>query len=209
MCAVSRPVRAAVLSAPMKIRLVAVVAVAVVFACVGPPGEDGANGLNGAPGATGAQGPAGPMGPPGPSGDAGPMGPSGPAGDAGPPGTPGPSGDAGAPGVMVSSKRACSVISGGLVFSYDVVFFSNGDRFVTCSISGAGWTVGGSNYWLSTQVGAATSQCALVFDVDTSSSGFWTFRDTPDIRATYTDPGSTSDGAIVTFPSGNCVVAVP
>lgn len=184
----------------MNPRIAALAAFAAVFACVGPPGPPGEDGAPGAAGATGATGPMGPQGPAGPRGDAGPPGP---AGDAGAPGTPG------APGVLVAANRGCSKISGGLLFKYSTTSFSNGDRFVTCDVAGTGWTVSSSYYWLSTQPGAATAQCTLVFDVDTASGGWWSFADSPDIRATYNDATSASHGSFVLFGSGDCLTVTP
>lgn len=120
-------------------------------------------------------------------------------GEAGPPGPPG------AAGVTVDTNRFCSVISGGVLLSYQVVEFSSGDALALCSISDNASTYSGHVFYRAGQVGAVTGLCLMAYDLDTFSGGYWEFRRDGGEHAVYHDTGSAFDGTTVLFPAANCI----
>lgn len=143
----------------------------------GPPGEQGATGNPGANGATGAMGA---------------MGVSGLRGVTG--------ADGG--GFDIVAKKRCFKIA-GYAFTYYTALFSNGMRFATCEVADSGASYDATILYASTQVGATTGGCVVTYDVDTASSGWWSFTLSP-LRAQYNDIGSASDQQTVTFASTDC-----
>lgn len=140
---------------------------------------------------------------------AGAVGPQGPRGLTGADGRDGADGQDGTDGqngnsVFMVSGWACSKVSGGLFFQYDAYLFSSGDRLASCSVGGTSTQSGATKFYPSGTGGADTAYCAVTFDLDASSAGFWSFSATPGGSTTYIDSGSSFNGATVTFTSGDC-----
>lgn len=128
-------------------------------------------------------------------------------GDAGPAGAAGAQGQAGATGtagLTVTSDIKCNTTSSGLNlgFIYEIVQFTGGTKFVTCSIYSTSETHSQSHYWPTSQSGNTNGTCLLTNDVDTASSGYWNFSySNGTAQAVYTDSSSVNNGATITFPS--------
>jgi hypothetical protein len=154
---------------------------ATVWACggaVGPRGPAGADGADGAPGAAGATGAQGPQGPAGNSASYG-----------------------------IATSFTCTVVAGGLLFSYTAAVYTNGDRLVSCQITDNFSSYAGSAFYKQTTAGAVTGGCLMGYDIDTGSAGYWLFAGAAagSVTATYTDSGSVDDGAAVNIT--NCTTA--
>ncbi len=131
-------------------------------------------------------------GDPGPAGATGEMGVQGARGATGP-----------TAGGAVASFSSCAKTVSGFFYAYDAVGFSDGSRFVSCSVAGAAFTVSQSDYWTPTQSAATAGTCSVTFDLDTASGGFWVFELAPK-QAKYFDATSTSNGMTVSFAAADC-----
>jgi len=130
-------------------------------------------------------------------------------GSAGPAGPPGPAGPAGPSGATVSSTRACAV-SGATNFGpalslvYQVVTYSNGEKQVDCTVADNNRGYSESVYLKAGASGQASSQCAVLYDVENDGTGgFFTFRNdnvggVAD-RVTYTDAASAKNNTTAAF----------
>lgn len=117
-------------------------------------------------------------------------------------GSTGPTGPAGA---TISSNTRCSKIDSGLMFDYLILRYTSGDVFVDCSISDSSATYSRTAFFKAGQTGATTYSCLLTYDVDASSSGYWTFNYGSSVyKATYSDSGSASNNFVLTYASGDC-----
>lgn len=109
----------------------------------------------------------------------------------------------------IKSITNCNKIQSGLSFTHSVTEFSNGDKLVSCSVSGSSIQVYEANFFKAVMAGASNENCMLVSDADnTASSGFWVFLklNNGDKQARYSDVGSPSDGTTITLlASTNCV----
>jgi hypothetical protein len=133
-------------------------------------------------GSTGAQGPTGPAGPPGPAGPS---------------------------GTSVVSARFCSgqaVVGINLLFTYQVVVYSNGDKLAICSVTDGFASHSMDFYCRASSSCSPMAECLVPYDVDTPSTGaVFEFRnDAPGERVIYHDPGSVSNGSGATFGASNC-----
>jgi hypothetical protein len=136
-------------------------------------------------------------------------GKDGAAGATGATGAAGATGASGSAGITSATKLYCSKIDAGtgasFLYKYRSVVFSNGDRFVSCSVSGSNAGYGSSDYFKSSQNGATTGGCTVEADLDTASSGFWSFTSQSGTsKVVYTDSGSTHDGYTYTFVTADC-----
>lgn len=112
----------------------------------------------------------------------------------------------GTPGMTLTNHRYCSSTASGLTFTYRLLKYSTGDVYVTCAVHDSSATFSNSAMYLSGQGGATAGGCTLVYDVDTSSSGYWKFETSGSSSLlTYTDPGSTRDGTTHTYTADECV----
>ncbi len=179
----------------------------------GPSGPSGPQGATGPAGATGPQGETGPAGATGPQGETGPAGATGPTGATGPEGATGPTGEAGptgptgppgAAGISVVASRFCSRLELSLLFEYQTIDFTSGDVLALCSISDSGSQYSGSYFYRSTNAGAPASTCYVTYDLDEFTGGWWQFTRGDATTAAYDDPGSASDGTVVTFDPADC-----
>lgn len=110
-------------------------------------------------------------------------------------------------GNAVTSSTRCYKVNGGYSYEYLITDFTNGDKFVSCNVWGSAMASSNSIYWKSTLIGATNESCYSYYDIDAASAGFWTFSKTTGVRKVmYTDAGSASNGAVVTYASGDCVV---
>src|SRR5216684_447386 len=78
----------------------------------------------------------------------------GPAGPAGPAGATGATGAGGASGLTITGTKSCrgqAVVGINLLFQYQVVSYSNGDKMVSCSVTDGHGAYSSSNYWRSSQ----------------------------------------------------------
>lgn len=132
-------------------------------------------------------------------GQAGPPGPRGPTGVDGPMGSTGPTG----PGFSFKSQLLCQKLSQGANFHYYTALFDNGARYVTCQIDSSADSFSATAFYPPGQPGATTGYCALVYDIDTPSGGYWSFQLVLP-QAQYHDVGSASNGLAVTFGSDDC-----
>ena len=88
---------------------------------------------------------------------------------------------------------------------YQVVDWSDGSVFVACAFSNAQISVSGAYFFVPRQFGAQRGECPLTYDLDEPSGGSWSFRAMPNPEATYSDPGSASDGYVEAFELEDCV----
>lgn len=128
-------------------------------------------------------------GPPGPEGEAGPVGPRGPAG---------------ATGAALSEVRACrSPVTSvgnaaGVEFGYEFYKFTDGSVMASCEVNDGAASYSTMAMYKASMNGAHSGLCTLVYDVDTSSAGFWKFTLSGDYaHAEYVDSGSPNNGRII------------
>jgi hypothetical protein len=107
-------------------------------------------------------------------------GAAGVPGPVGPQGLSGVAGDPGAPGVVLSAafcEGQSSAIGGlALRYQYQVVAYSTGDKLIMCSITDETRETSSAaycRYGFPCQTG---SKCVVSYDVDTPSSGVFSFR---------------------------------
>ena len=96
--------------------------------------------------------------------------------------------------------------------TYNIVTFSDGSAFVTCSVNSTGLVAGSSTRWFAPwQVGAASLGCTVASDAAApATSGWWAFeRSNGKYRTTYHDIGSTVDGSFYEFTTQNCPLLTP
>jgi Collagen-flanked surface repeat len=107
-------------------------------------------------------------------------------------------------GFSVSKKISCGGTverDGTLLYglSYQVVEYTTGAVFVTCSISNAASEASASEFYDANQIGARSRGCNVTMD-DTPSFGYWSFKfGSSGYAATYNDSSSTNDGYTLSF----------
>lgn len=132
-------------------------------------------------------------------GEPGPMGPPGPAGP------PGPEGDPGFGYVRGNVCRSGNRVPVGNIavgFTHHRYEFADGSVLATCEAYDGLSSITNSILYKPGQVGTPAGVCLLVFDIDTPTTGFWSFEMAPGrtfSSATYSDAGSPSNGARVVF----------
>lgn len=89
--------------------------------------------------------------------------------------------------------------------TFQVVDWSDGSVFVSCAFSNASVYSSGAYFFVPQQFGAERGGCPLTYDLDEPSGGSWSFRAMPNPEATYSDPGSASDGYVEAFEPEDCV----
>jgi len=89
--------------------------------------------------------------------------------------------------------------------TYQVVDWSDGTVFVSCSFANAETTVSAAYFFVPRQFGAERGECPLTYDQDEPSGGTWNFRAMPKHEATYGDPSSPMDGYVEVFEPEDCV----
>jgi hypothetical protein len=153
----------------------------------------------------------GPMGPSGPEGPRGEMGERGSPGETGEPGRDGADGQPGRDGAdghrAVRSTYCTALIEIGLALEYDIVEYSDGGVWLSCSVSDPGATYSSSRYYDARQNGARTKGCEVTYDIDTPNFGWWRFTaedDSP--RVEYRDTQSPDDGREYVYSMDNCQI---
>lgn len=113
--------------------------------------------------------------------------------------------------IAVSSNETCSKVDVGsgvsLLYQYQSVLYTSGDRLITCSISNSTGEYAHTIFYRSSQAGAQTGTCIVGQDIDALSSGYWTFSDdlvTLVKKTLYTDASSVKNGYTYTFVAANC-----
>jgi hypothetical protein len=115
----------------------------------------------------------------------------------------------GADGAYAESSLWCSAIVDGLLFEYQVVDYSNGDVWVSCSVGDNLAESGESSFYLAGQTGAAIAACAVTYDYSGElTEGWWAFTIGSDgiAGATYDDPGDLNDGDYFEYGSADCTL---
>lgn len=145
----------------------------------------------------------GPIGPEGPPGPPGPSGPQGIPGTDGRIGADGANGKDGAPGILLRSECYCAGLldlgTGSSVGAiHDIYIFADGSVFASCSIYGPSAELQASNFYRANQVGADRGSCNIIRDIDTASTGSFTFTGTfggcADTQIVYRDSSSVTNG---------------
>jgi hypothetical protein len=130
----------------------------------------------------------------------GPTGPSGPAGVTG-------------PGLAVTSAKFCEASStqiGGrpIHYAYQVVVYSNGDKFLLCGLTDTASSVSWERYCPAGADCNAAAICRFVYDVEGApgNSGTMEFRNDGSLgeRVTYHDTASAYDGYGIGFAAPAC-----
>lgn len=133
--------------------------------------------------------------------------------EAGVPGRDGEDGVDGAPGIAAIGTLQCSRVDelAGLWVRYQLVEFSTGDVFVTCSVATIDAEASHSDWWLAGQVGADEGACTVIFDTSGEfTGGVWDFTLVGDAaQAAYYDDGDPNDGTGITFQAADCVYVEP
>lgn len=110
-------------------------------------------------------------------------------------------------GSSMVSDVLCSKITGGLYFEYSSASFSDGSRFVSCSVSDSYAAYSNSQFYGPGRTGTATGYCSVGYDVEwNGTGGWWAFTDSgSSVSAVYSDSGSSSNGSSVSFSgSSDC-----
>lgn len=137
-------------------------------------------------------------------------GSDGPTGSQGVEGATGPKGSNGTSGETTASKIICQANDSGsglsLIYTYESVSYSNGDRLVIGTVSGSVVASTETLLYSSTEVGATTGGINVVYDVDSAGGGYWTFTSESGVTKTvYNDVTSAHNGYTFAFTSGNCL----
>ena len=130
-------------------------------------------------------------------------------GEKGADGSTGATGATGTAGMTLTTSVFCFknqvVNSVSLWFWYTTNIYSDGTKFIHCAVSSPSAEWGNSLFYKSTQTGSVTEYCSLTLDVDTGSSGFWTFSKSGSTKTVvYSDTGSASNNTTVTYASSDC-----
>jgi hypothetical protein len=112
-------------------------------------------------------------------------------------------GDAGA---VAIGTLACGGSANGYAFEYQVVEYSNGDVWTSCSVDDGYAESGESSFWFAGTNGAASGGCNVTMDVSgENTGGWWSFEMTATGGiATYHDAGDVADGDTVTLGADVC-----
>jgi hypothetical protein len=118
-------------------------------------------------------------------------------------------GTPGRDGAYAEASVSCSALADGFLFEFQVVDFSNGDVWTSCSVSDAYVEAGESTYWFAGQNGAVNAACPVTLDQSgEATGGWWLFQiDGNAATATYDDPGDLNDGYTLTFLASECALA--
>ena len=122
----------------------------------------------------------------------------------GSPGEQGPAGPAGTAGFTLKSNKRCVKTDTGsglyLIFQYQILEFTSGDRFMNCSLDYSDSTYSQTMFFPAGTAKGDRAECIMVFDVDSASYGFWTFTTVGGTsKAVYSDTGSSKNNYTVTF----------
>jgi hypothetical protein len=114
----------------------------------------------------------------------------------------------GADGAYADEKVSCVAVADGLLFSYEVVDFSNGDVWASCSVSDPYVEAEDSVFYIAGQNGAANASCLVTMDATGEpTAGYWQFAISgADVTATYNDAGDVNDGYVLTFLASECTL---
>lgn len=135
------------------------------------------------------------------TGQIGPMGQTGPQGLAG---TNGSNGNVVGSGIGCT-KTDTSIVGLTITYYYESAFFTNGDRYATCSLIGNSTQYSNSILYKTGTTGATNGACFVTGDVDGASGGYWTFTSqSGTTKVIYTDPSSSNNGHSYTFGSSDC-----
>lgn len=141
----------------------------------------------------------------------GAAGEAGPQGLRGITGTNGTNGTNGINGNVVTSGIACvktdsSMAGITITYNYQSVNFTNGDRFVGCSLIGNSTQYSNSAFYKVGISGATTGACLVTGDIDVASNGYWNFTSQSGTTKTvYNDTTSSNNNHTYIFLSGDCV----
>lgn len=126
----------------------------------------------------------------------GPMGLDGPRGPTGPTGPQGIAGESGLQRTHLCQGFADLGGGRGYALDHTVYDFADGSVLATCTVAGGIESWSSTRMYRAGQIGALTGGCSVTADVDTNSSGYWTFDITPSKSAStvvYNDVGSAYD----------------
>lgn len=150
-----------------------------------------------------------PVGQSGASGDSGLAGSSGSQGSQGAQGAPGTPGT----GLTIDTVKYCSKIDNGvgptLFLQYQIVTYSTGDKFLTCSITDNTAQYTNAVIYKASQLGAVTNICKLTYDLQNNSAGYWTFSSQADgtgINSRYLSTNSPYSGHTLAFNDTDCIL---
>lgn len=119
-------------------------------------------------------------------------------------GVEGPAGPPGESGVGLVETFNCtgaaSLGNAHLNFDYDRYTFADGSVLLNCAIRDAASIYSNNFLFKDDQVGATNGNCAVVYDVDAATSGYWTFESPNNVAtATYSDSGSPFNGTRISL----------
>jgi hypothetical protein len=110
-------------------------------------------------------------------------------------------------GIRAVETLHCEVLTNGFFYEYDAVLWSSGDLFVNCSVSNSNVEASDTAFYLASQNGAASGDCALAMD-ENGTGGYWYFTLTnTTAQAVYHDEGDVNDGYTLTFLGSECIYA--
>jgi hypothetical protein len=110
-------------------------------------------------------------------------------------------------GAYASETLHCEALANGFFYEYDVVLWSSGDLFVNCSVSNENVEASDTVFYLASQNGAASGECALAMD-ENGTGGYWIFELAGTTAQTeYYDDGDINDGYTLTFLNSECIYA--
>jgi hypothetical protein len=113
----------------------------------------------------------------------------------------------GADGAYASETLHCEALANGFFYEYDVVLWSSGDLFVNCSVSNENVEASDTVFYLASQNGAVSGECALAMD-ENGTGGYWVFELAGTTAQTeYYDEGDINDGYTLTFLGSECIYA--
>ena len=125
-------------------------------------------------------------------------------------GDPGRDGVDGADGAYAEASLACSAVDSDalLLLEYQVVDYSNGDVWTSCSVSDNYVEGNETAFYFAGQNGAVSAACLVTMDTSgDATAGWWEFViDGADVRATYWDPDDINDGYVYEFVPADCTL---
>lgn len=113
-------------------------------------------------------------------------------------------------GAYAEQNLACSAIDSDalLLLEYQVVDYSNGDVWTSCSVSDNYVEGNETSFYLAGQNGAVTAACLVTMDTSGDlTAGWWEFAiDGDEVSATYWDPDDINDGYAYAFAPADCIL---
>lgn len=106
----------------------------------------------------------------------------------------------------ISCDKLTTFAGSSMIFEYESVIYSTGDRFVTCQLDAFSSSFFSSHLYPAAQNGATTGGCQFTADVSNAATGgYWTFSSqSGTTKAVYNDVGDVNNLSAVTFATGDC-----